>query len=197
MRRALVCKGWGGPDASVAALFPEGAVDVVSPGKGWHDVVEASKASVLIGYSTGAFLLLQNEDLWERFEEVVLFAPFEDFKAEAGKGGRVKEAQMKYLLRWLQKDPLAALGDFYARAGLDRKTPTELPYALEDLVWGIERLLSDSVKGDALGRARAFVGAEDALLDATEIRRMYPNVEVIEGATHELRGLLEGSGWSL
>lgn len=169
-------------------------LEVVPVSPVWRDRVQASTATMLIGYSTGAFLALSEPTLLERFDRVVLLAPFIDFKAEAELGGRVQTAQLKFLLRQLKRDPLGSLHDFYDRAGIAAAKPTELPQSLDDLCWGIERLLHDHADSAGLSRAECYVGADDQLLDAGLLATLYPTVKVVPGSGHDLGGLVAKVG---
>jgi hypothetical protein len=164
-----------------------------------------AKADIIVGYSTGAFLLLGAWDKLPSAARVVLVAPFADFRAESGRGGKTPAAKLRILLRWLRRDPLAALQDFYQRAGLG-EPPAELPYAQEDLIWGIEQLADmahpglsgrsdvypkneytspDDVARDER-RVTALVGDQDSLLDPEGLRADFPMLTVVPGAGHAL-----------
>lgn len=166
---------------------------VVQPVRQWASLASglAGQGDVLIGYSTGAFLLMAEPELAATFERRILLAPFLDFKAESGMGGRTRLAQLKYLLRWLARDPSAALADFYKRAGLGLQPPLELPVSPIDLQWGIERLLHDAQRADALRPFDAHVGSEDSLIDASRLRELAPGVRIHPGLGHDLEDLLK------
>jgi hypothetical protein len=164
-----------------------------------------AEADVIVGYSTGAFLLLGAWDKLPPAARVVLIAPFADFRVESGRGGKTPAAKLRFLLRWLRRDPLAALQDFYQRAGLG-EPPAGLPYAQEELVWGIEQLANVAQPGlsgqsDAYPkneytlpddetrnerRLTALAGDRDALLDAEGLRADFPMLTVVPGAGHAL-----------
>lgn len=162
-------------------------------------------APILAGYSTGAFLLLreleQRAPLFTHRPRLLLFAPFVDFRAEAGLGGRVVTTRLKLLLRRLRSDPLAALADFYHQSEIRLDPPAALPYAQADLVWGIEQLAQTSVCATVLGRLRrnetglpitAWVGGSDALLDAQQTTALFApgQCRIAQGASHDLASLL-------
>lgn len=161
------------------------------------DCVEQCGAAVgeqLIAYSTGAFLALREPQLLLRFKQVILLAPFFDFRSESGLGGKVRTAQLKYLLRWLAKEPLAAVNDFRIRAGLGGEPLSELPASQEDLQWGIERLLKDAVKTEpARENLRGYVGGADALLDAKTLSSSHSWIKSLPGVGHDLPGLLQAT----
>ena len=140
----------------------------------------------LAGYSLGANLLLRMGLGYQ----ALLLAPFMDFKKEAGLGGRVSLTQLRYLQRWLRRNPLDALNDFFERAALAYRA-TELPYAKEDLLWGLEQLMADTDAGIARG-CTAMLGLEDPLLDTEALSGFFEKTERLSGVGHDLAGLLRG-----
>ncbi|MDQ8182794.1 hypothetical protein [Pelagicoccus sp. SDUM812005] len=193
--------GWAVPAESLRAFaqwsWPEVSHRIVLPRAGWEAELEAEDCDALVAYSLGAQLWFSCPDLWGRFERVVLLAPFCDFRREAGLGGKVGQAQLLYLRRWLQRDALGAVRDFYARADLQMEEMDALPYGEEDLLWGVERLLEGN---GTLGAApweswEARVGGEDRLLDVEGISKWCRRLEVVPGRGHDWRDLMEGLRW--
>lgn len=187
-----VLSGWGIAPEAAAALFPPGA-RVLAPTR--ENVVALAGARRVVGYSLGAFLLLEASARGEFFcEDVALCAPFLAFPREAGAGGRVSATQVKFLRRRLKKDAPAALADFYARAGLSFPPPPPLPYHIEDLDTGLEILAAERL-GAVPASARSwkvFLGEDDALIDARAVAATFPEnpVRLVSSATHDLRSLL-------
>ena len=175
------------------AIPPEWALSVLEkhfPGQRhqWlpptaHNLVMGTASA---GYSLGASLLLRQNP----GTEANLYAPFLDFKKEAGQGGKVARAQLLYVRKWLQKDPLAAINDFYRTAGLPI-VATNLPYPLEDLLWGLAQLLEDVPLPAQPLKALAKLGGEDALLDNARLGHYFERATLAKGATHNLDELLE------
>lgn len=97
------------------------------------------------------------------------------------------------LLRFLRRDPLGALTDFTERADLHTGAASgELPYAAEDLIWGIGQLRDQIAEPPSASLpVRAWIGAQDALLDAGALRDQWPEVTVLPGAGHDLSDLLK------
>src|SRR6185312_15972841 len=96
------------------------------------------------GYSLGTLLLLQAAELF-RGRPVTLLAPILAFPREEQLGGRISRTQVRQLERWLRREPLAALADFYERAAL--QVPAgHPPGSPGDLLWGLERLEHDRVE---------------------------------------------------
>jgi len=188
--------GWSLDKAFVAkraeARFPKCQHVVVNPVPGWDRIVESLEAiDILIGYSLGAFSLMGRQDLCQRIGRTILLAPFEDFRAESDRGGKVKRGQLSYLLKCLDRNARAAVADFRIRSGIDEPVNEDTEISVEDLKWGIERLRSDSVDAGTIEAFECYLGSEDALLDSAVLKSMYPNIEIIEGAGHDLKQLLE------
>lgn len=129
---------------------------------------------------------------------VVLLAPVVAFCAEDHLGGRVARSQVRWLRRWLERDPEAALRDFRERAGLPPNAslssadPSPMPYRLADLREGLDRLaappspaLCEFVRGGLPARWRALTGDADPLLDGVQLCRLLPGCELVPGASHE------------
>jgi len=167
-------------------LYPDARHTVILPTSNWTEqLARQGSDSVLIGYSLGAFLLLSRPELMARFRRTALLAPFQDFRAEAGRGGRIRKAQLAYLLRWLSRDRMEALGDFWSQADLkDPENPDEL--TTSDLEWGIQRLLKSSTSEETGEGCESYAGEDDALLDAEELKKRFMNLSVVAGAGHDL-----------
>ncbi len=195
MKRVLWIGGWGCPAESMRAfaqaVCPEADHRVGLPTAGCIENLDTSDVDVIIAYSTGAFLLCGAPKIMASVERVVLVAPFCDFRAESGRGGKTPSGKIRFLLRWLRRDPLAALQDFYPRAGLG-EPPSELPYAQEDLIWGIEQLaeIAQPSPADAnharAHKLTALAGDADPLLDPEGLRADFPALRVVPGAGHAL-----------
>ena len=80
---------------------------------------------LVIAWSLGAQCVIEAASRGVQFPGMVLLlAPFVAFPAESQLGGKCSATQVKFLRRWLQREPLAALADFYQRGGL-AAPPTE------------------------------------------------------------------------
>ena len=170
--------GWGIPPSWALDALPE------------HQWLPPTASNLESGsfdaaYSLGASLLLRKEQA----AGTTLLAPFFDFKKESGQGGKITRAQLLYIQKWLSRDPIAALNDFYQKADLPLQI-TELPYPQEDLLWGIEQLLDDVPLPDSPLSASAFWGGNDALLDPSQIQSHFERPTILPLATHNLHELL-------
>ena len=149
---------------------------------------------LLVGWSLGAWHILDTAAHGMRFDgRVLLLAPFTAFCSEHGLGGRCSLTQVRWLRRWLQRDPAAALKDFYERAGLDG----DMPYAAEDLLEGLDRLADDASPAlRAFGLAglpstwSAVVGDRDPVLDAARICEAIRGCKAVPGARHRFEDLV-------
>ena len=149
------------------------------------------KSDLTIGWSLGALRILDAAAGGAQFAgRVWLLAPFLDFCSDHNNGGRCAVIQVKWLRRWLTRGPHAALADFYERAGLG-KPPTELPYAMEDLLAGLDRLaepaspsLREFVRRGLPGSWHAAVGDQDPLLEGTRICEVIAGCRLVAGADH-------------
>lgn len=190
----LFINGWGVSEGEARSAFCNafGSVDVsvVQPGRCWRAEASKKDADTLIAYSLGAFLVLREPGFVERFSRSVLLAPFVDFRAESGRGGKVRSAQLKYLLRWLSRSPLEAVNDFRERAGFMSAALSALPMPIEELVWGIRSLAEDAVDPEVFDGARGIIGGCDSLLDAEVLRKLNTNLRVVPELGHELPKLL-------
>ncbi len=196
MKRIGCVNGWGVSDAEVRRAFaasgwPE-PICVIAPTKNWKEQLCRNELDTVVGYSTGAFLLLLEGGLPSAWRDVILLAPFRSLVSEQGLGGKVRRAQLQFALRWLKRDPLAAVNDFRARAGLGDALDW-LPGSEEELAWGIELLATQVADGEAEECFRMYIGAEDPLLDADAVSRGLPRITVLPGVGHGLCGLLAGA----
>ncbi len=180
--------GWGIPPcwglATVEAFFPgeKHVWKVPSPRalKDWQAF------DLFLGYSLGANLILRAG----LGSQASLLAPFLDFKEEAGLGGRISLTQLRYVRRWLRRDPVGALNDFFDRAGLSIQL-SDLPYSDEDLHWGLDILTADWEAAE-VGESQVVLGKVDPLLNATSVAEFFTDATVLEEVGHDLNGLLQG-----
>jgi hypothetical protein len=189
--------GWAVPEAWFAPLaraeFPQAEHRFFAASPNWLAQVCAEWPwDVIAGYSLGTLLLLKEAGAVSRLApQVVLLAPIFAFPREEALGGRVPLIQVKLLARRLKANREAMLAEFYEGAGLtgcvaDEEAPAGL------LQWGLERLAEDRVEPALPAGWHAYAGAEDALLDAAELRRLEPRIRIIGGATHHPVALMQG-----
>jgi len=192
--------GWGISLAEMGPLAVAHAPDaehVIYP-----PVVGAAENLVgcdaIIGWSLGAHLLLEAAARGVQLPtKALLIAPFTSFCSEHGKCGRVSETQVRWLKRWLEKEPLAALADFRIRAGLAPVSSMELPYELEHLSAGLDILAEPAgISLVTFGRQglpngwEAYVGAEDKLLNPEGVTQAIVGAQIVDEAGHALTDFL-------
>lgn len=193
--RLVWINGWGLGTSYLerlaSDLYPKKEHVFIQPKEGWSiELDQQAKDSTVVAYSLGGFLFLNRPDLCQKFERVVFMAPFEDLKKESGLGGSVHLAQLIYLRRWLQRDNISAINDFIARAGLSNHSSDPSGLLDADLIWGIDRLINDSLEPGILGSFEVWIGEKDRLLDAEKIHELNPSVNVLSVAGHDLGELL-------
>jgi hypothetical protein len=180
-------EGWFGPIAR--AELPQADHVFISAFPDALAQLEAAGACEwTVGYSLGSLLLLGHASKLSG-RRVALLAPIFAFASEEGLGGRVSRTQVRQLARWLKREPLAALADFYERAMLHVPSGSH-PGAPEPLLWGLERLEKDRVEPPLPPAWQAWCGSADALLDADRLHALDPAVGIVSGGTHHPRELI-------
>lgn len=186
--------GWAAPEAWFAPLARSAlprAEHVFIPATARTPALlaAAGEPDWIVGYSLGTLCLLgQAERLAGR--RVALLAPIFAFPREEELGGRIARAQVRRLERWLRREPLAALADFYERAVL-HVPPGLHPGAPEDLLWGLERLDRDRHPPPMPSGWRGWCGSADALLDAERLHALDPAIAIVPGGTHHPGSLID------
>lgn len=198
-RNLFALGGWGVAPEHFAAVLraarPDARVTVYPPTEDNLARLLREPAEELAGWSLGAHLLLRAEAAGKISpgRRVTLVTPFAAFPAEAGVGGRVELTKVKFLRRRLRRDPLAALNDFHARAGLAAASKPELPYSLAELEHGLDLLeiTAAVTRGSTPTSAcRLLLGGRDLLLDPEASARTFPEAKVVPEAGHDARDFL-------
>ncbi len=202
--KCLWINGWGIPagwlETLVARHFPGASHTVVPPDPAPGTLNHREAFDRLGGFSLGAFLLLRAEKRAPSGLPLGLLAPFFGFAAEHGLGGRVRSGQLRFLKRWLRRDPLPALDDFYRRAGLDELSASNrLPCEPDLLLGGIDLLIKGILPPVWPVNAVGFAGANDPLLDSGRLSELCPRLGVIPHAGHHPAPLLQAlaNEWNL
>ena len=186
--------GWAVPASWFAAIaerrMPE-ATHAVFPAT--PDVLDRLNAAEpfdwTVGYSLGAQILLGGASrLGAR--RVALLAPIFSFASEDDLGGRVSRTQVRHLLRWLSREPTAALADFYVRAGLAPVDRSDVA-STADLRWGLEHLAAVRFEPSLPRGWTAWCGTADTLLDAERLHALEPRVTLVSGASHHPEPLVD------
>jgi hypothetical protein len=214
--RVTWISGWGVPPESLRPLaerwFPNSQHTLLPPtcpAESIQGVIQTGPhpghsrnagADLTIAWSLGARRVLQAASCGVEIPGMVLLlAPFVAFPSEFQLGGKCSTTQVKYLRRWLQRDPLAAVADFYQRAGLGGP-PAALPCPVGELLEGIDLLEQDAsaelraFASQGLPRNwQAFIGDDDSLLDAERVRRSLPGSVRLRSVGHDIADLLQAS----
>jgi len=191
--------GWATPQRWFAPwverTFPQDEHVYFDAGPGtFAEIGKAGPLTWLAGYSLGSLLLLHGRRELA-IARVALLAPIFAFPKEEQLGGRVAGSQVRYLARWIRRDPAEAVADFSTRAGLDLPAPAGS--AIETLSWGLGLLETVRVEPPMPPGWRGYCGDEDPLLDAVGLHRIVPEVTVVAGAGHGPLGLLRAFRESL
>ena len=174
------------------STLPHATHHIYSPtANALKEIQKAAPADLLIGHSLGAFLILLNPKLFSHTKKTLLIAPFLDFKKESKSGGLVSLTQLKLIRRWLGKAPITAIADFYQRSQLGKLTNNTLPYAIDDLMWGIDVLINESVNCPNLKNVLLYGGRQDPLLNFSQMQACLPNIEIIANADHKLENFIK------
>ncbi len=197
----LWISGWAVPPAWLAAearrAWPGAEHRAVSPAAA-AEALAAGNYDALGGYSLGALWLLRHAATVPKNLPVVLLAPIFAFPSECGLGGRIPLAQLRMQRRQLRKYASAALTVFFQHAGLaalnlhhpaDEISPAETATLDEGLNW----LETWSVPPPAPAGWQGWIGAQDLLLDAEALRKLWPGLHVVPGVGHEPSPLLHAA----
>ena len=189
--------GWAGPKEWVGVMvcesFPADQHMFYTPGAtSLARLAVEGPFDLTVGYSLGALLLLSQAKTGVCFSgRVALLAPFFAFCCERNLGGRVAEAQLLYLARWVKRAPQAALADFYTRAELlDLGGGSTYALDLDELDWGLKRLAEECVSPPMPEGWLAWCGAKDPFVDAERLKALMPGLRVLPEGNHHPRGLI-------
>lgn len=163
------------------------------------ELTAAGPFDQIVGYSLGSLILLRSAERVSQLGPVSLLAPILAFPSEEALGGRISRTQLRYLIRWLARDPAAALGDFYQRAGLSGgalssrafNPPALNEFSPDDLRWGLDQLVTARVEPPLPMKWRGWCGVNDALLDAARLHDLDRNIAIVANATHHPGALVE------
>lgn len=171
-------------DTLVACAFPKLDHLCIHPHEGFLESIQSYNPDAVVGYSLGATLLINNPSSYSSLKSY-LIAPFLSIQDAT----YVNSTQLKYLLRWLNKDPLSAINDFYKRSQLSFPELTELPYSIADLIWGLEVLIKTQESTPYLNK-RIFLGDQDPLINPSFFLNNTVNSTICANANHKLEGYL-------
>lgn len=201
---AVWISGWGVPPETLrplaSAYSPGARLELLAPTE--SAAKTAAAASLVVGWSFGAFRILEAAARGQVFPgKVLLLAPFISFASEHGWGGRCTLTQLRWLKRWMARDSLASLQDFYQRAGIAQAAPVNDANLVEQWCRDLDVMMADTGReildrfaGGLPSNFNAAVGECDPLLDARRIVEVLPGTRIVPGAGHECGPLLAALG---
>ena len=194
--------GWGLSPAELKPLAeahaPEAQHVLLAPIAGAPEA--AADCDAVVAWSLGAQRVLEAASRGVRFpKRVLLVAPFTSFCSDDGACGKVTRTQVRWLKHQLPQKPFETLAQFRHSAGLSPATGLdELPYALELMQEGLERLVEPAGAGLTVFARRglpegweAYVGDEDPLLNAVGVADAIKGCVIVEGAGHAITDFLK------
>jgi hypothetical protein len=176
--------------AAAEKALPQYEHIVLAPKPRAVEQVLATGATRIGGYSLGSLLLLDALPRFSEQIELTCLAPFTAFCAESQRGGTTPRATLQLLQARLSKQHSNAIKLFSLFAGLCVETAVTLPYAADDLSWGLQQLASVEVNRTSLQRAKGLVGLTDPLVRATVLQSEWAHCILSDTATHRYDSLL-------
>ena len=176
--------------AAVERAIPDYLHKVLAPAPDALEVVIASGADRIGGYSLGSLILLSGLEQIPKTATIVCLAPFIAFCKEDLLGGATPRATLDTLRQRLKKQPQKTLQLFYRLAGLSDPVPDHLPYPIDSLEWGLNQLAVLKANTTALNRVRGVVGLTDPLLDVKTIKSVWPTCYLVNECNHDYHKLL-------
>lgn len=194
--KVLWLSGWAYPIDTLQSIaqtaFSEHTHTCFYPSRNFNSVIENEKYDMVCGFSLGAFLLIQHflKKPLNKSSNCILIAPFLDLKENSKTGGKLNLIQLHYVKKQLQSDPLRTLNDFYRITNLNSiKTLKKLPYSLEELNWGLEVLINESIKPQDIPFP-AYFGQDDPLIESNDIVKYFTNGKIIPNIGHDIQDFL-------
>lgn len=194
-RRWVWISGWGIPTDvfadTVRQCWPKDTHTVFAPDRHALAQVRATPADVVAGYSLGALLLLSCADEAKPVTQpLVAVAPFLAFDAEAGLGGTTAAATREMMRGKFDRNPSGMLKLFQRVAGIEALITDPLPYAADELAWGLDALGTLRANSATVWRARCYAGTADRMLSSGRLALHIPLLHLVEQAGHDFRQLL-------
>jgi len=194
--------GWALPSEWFQTLienrFPETKINILTPSQPSDPqeaerLLKSTKADLYIGYSLGSLWLMTYLEMLPQASVKAVLAPILAFSRERNRGGKTPETRLKYLIRNLKRNPNdpSPLRKFYSSAGIQlseawlKKVPGH-----KVLLNGLEFLQTAPVPQIDAQSFLALVGEDDGFLDGGELKRHFPQLEIVRNAGHEPGPLL-------
>lgn|GEM_PF-950666 len=192
-RRWAWIGGWGLPSTSlhqvVNACWPDDSHEFFPPDSNSVSRAQDPSFQIIAGYSLGALLLLSSApDQLARPHLAI--APILAFDAEAGQGGLTPQRSRLAVESRFTQSPTSSLKLYLRLAGMNDLAPSDLPYALEDLAWGLKSLGTAQARSDSTARSQLFLGTQDPLTNSAQVLSQVPNLISLPGLNHDFRTLI-------
>ena len=177
------------PDANVRIIYPKNPFDA----KEAKNLLSNHPADLILGYSLGSLWLLHHRRFLVFYKVKALLAPIFGFSKESGLGGKIPEAQLKYMIKWLSRnaEDKSILQKFYKISDLE--IPEILFEEFPDssvLIRGLEFL--NTIQEDPSGASDyiTLIGKDDSFLEAEKIKCQLPNAQIVCYTGHAPQPLL-------
>ena len=170
--------------------MPNDSHQVLTPSPNALERALTVDADNIGGYSLGSLILLSAIEQIPKVSNITCLAPFTAFCKEDRSGGTTPKKTIQGLQKRLQKQPRKTLQLFYRLAGLNEPLSDHMPYSMEDLVWGLEQLLTLKASTTLPERARGMAGLQDPLINYEEMRSKWPRCHFVDECTHDYHKLL-------
>jgi hypothetical protein len=195
--------GWALPPewfhSQIKSVFPDTKINVLYPcdpcdPREAERLIHSTETDLYLGYSLGSLWLMTYHQMLPKDSVKAVLAPVLAFTRERGRGGKTPETKLKYLIRQLKKNPSdpSPLLEFYSEAGIQMSDAwlKKIPEIVV-LLKGLEFLQSATVPEVDDLDVIALVGENDVFLDAGELKRFLPELEIIHDAGHAPGSLLK------
>jgi hypothetical protein len=177
-------------EAAVQKALPGYTHVVFAPSASALDNALQTAPAKLGGYSLGSLLLLSGLERIPCDVALYGFAPFTAFCVEHGRGGTTPVAALEMIQARLRQQPEKALKLFYRLSGLKSEPLQALPYAIDDLAWGLEALKTIQAKHVDLSRVTAILGKHDPLVNHDHLENNWKN-SIQADCQHDYGDLLQ------
>ena len=188
--------GWGVSTAdftrAVGEAWPDVLHTVFLPDAHAVDQMREGNFDVVAGYSLGGLLLLA-EETWPVSTRLLVVAPILAFDAEEGMGGTSQRATRLAIHARFEQNAAQALRLFQRLSGMVAQQG-ELPYARDDLAWGLDALGRLRAHPGTAQRAEVFVGENDPLISLPHLLPNLTTCHILPGLGHDFRQLLPAIG---
>jgi hypothetical protein len=188
--KVLWLGGWAIPtdwmQVQVNRAFPGLNNICIHPHQGFLNAIHEFRPEILVGYSLGATLLLMENRAIFSVSRTYLIAPFVNLKDAIF----IDTTQVKFLLKWIKRDPMGAINDFYDRAQLSLPKGSSLPYPFEDLVWGLEVLIQRPEVSSIRFDKTIFLGGRDPLINPHFFLEHFGDTRLLPRSNHNLESYL-------